>query len=293
MDVTGVLSTPPQKHSPCSQDSSSNQNHEASSMSDNVQDSGDYPAWEVLSLAADHMDGETLAMASCVSKTWRLCFSSENLWRSLFVTHHPSLYSAMTKMTTSSSSSSPEISYRRLCYAAESAAKRRRSVRQPAKPKITLSDLTFIVHVRNSDMNLTMEKHGKDIAVPSDGLFRFNIDVTNLHGSNLFAGDMKEARVTWHVVYREWESVFTMTDGIRSLEKEKWFTDELPPPEFSIFSRGSGLAADVALEITGGNQSVKVEKMVLGIMNTVDLRYLNLDDGLRYLERFLLEQGRE
>ncbi|XP_010555765.1 PREDICTED: uncharacterized protein LOC104825174 [Tarenaya hassleriana] len=137
---------------------------------------------------------------------------------------------------------------------------------------------------------MTVVKHGKDIAVPSDGLFRFNIDVNHQEGSSVSAGEMTESRVTWNVVFREWESVFTMTDCIRSLEKSKWFREELPAPEYCIFSRGSGLAADVNMELTGENQAVNIG---LGIMNTVDWRYLNLDDGLRYLERFLLPQGRE
>ncbi|XP_010525716.1 PREDICTED: probable F-box protein At5g04010, partial [Tarenaya hassleriana] len=90
-------------------------------------------------------------VASSVSKTWNLCLSSDHLWRSLCTTRYPSLSAVKTN--------SPEISYTRLYSVAESAAKRRRLVKQAPKPKISLPDLTFIVHVRSSDMDMTVVKH--------------------------------------------------------------------------------------------------------------------------------------
>ncbi|XP_010555766.1 PREDICTED: probable F-box protein At5g04010 [Tarenaya hassleriana] len=240
--------------------------------------SGESPPWEVLYLVAGYMDDKTIAIASCVSKTWNLSFSSDQLWRSLCATRHPYLSAVKT--------ASPAISYTRLYSIAESAARHRHLVKREPKPKISLSDLTFVAHVWGTNVNTTAVKHGKDIMVPPGGPFWFSVDVNHHDGSS---GDTTEAKVTWNVVFRESESVFTMVDCVTELPMITLFSQDLPAPEYCLFSSGSGLAAVVKIQLNHD----WIKRMGLGILNRVDSRYLNVDEALRYLERFLLPQGRE
>ncbi|KAE8731208.1 putative inactive purple acid phosphatase 16-like [Hibiscus syriacus] len=68
---------------------------------------------------------------------------------------------------------------------------------------------------------------------------------------------------------------------------EGWFSEELPCPGCCSGDVGSGIVADVKLGI-GGGADMKVEKVSVGLMRIVEWRYLSIEDGLRYLQHFLL-----
>ncbi|KAL1201498.1 putative F-box protein [Cardamine amara subsp. amara] len=235
------------------------------------------PSWEVLSLVGPYTKPETLAVASCISSTWSQCFSSEYLWKFMLnANYEPSDFAATTGDTMNN-----KLSYKRLVSTAASDAKRRRK-NKPEEPKISLSDLVFIIDVSAGSTKATVVKHGKDLVFGSNERFQIEADV----GDSRFTTDMKEVRMLWKVVFRDYQRMFTISDNvIKSLDtKIGWFTNELPAPPNRYLS-GSNLLGDVKTSFNGE----VLDKVVFAMAELGNWKSLFVDDVLRYLQCFLVD----
>ncbi|CAI0374801.1 unnamed protein product [Linum tenue] len=253
------------------------------------------PPWEVLDLVSHHLDPKTLATASCVSRTWRAATSSDHLWRPIATARFPSLATALKFVH-------PSLPYRRL-YALATSTRRLKPV---PKPSISLDDLVFSIDLRGNHRHHKHRTAGvvDDVAaMDPGGVFRF--DVGAVSGVVLLEA-AEEVRVMWHVVLRSGPTTaFTLMDGVVKVRPEEaaagevrgLFSQELPPPGCCPLRGGtSGLAADLKIEFAdcwrGDNNRSKVptvEKLSFGLLSTVDWRYVSVENGLRYLQHFLLD----
>lgn len=252
-----------------------------------LRNQGSPPSWEVLLLVGNHLDPRTLAVASCVSKSWSYAMSLDLLWKPLCTAHFPSI--SALKITNTS------ISYRRL-YSIGNASAKQRS-RLPPKPRISIDSLIFFIHLsakNGGETIATVAKPANEAIADANGMFKFDIDVEKGHSKAV-----EEVRVTWNVVMRGWEGVFTMMDlegklkVVSSLAGEiGWFSEELPSPRCCFWGGGSGVVADFKLGFgrggSGGGGGIEVEKVSVGMLSTVSWRYLGMEDGLKYLQHFLL-----
>ncbi|XP_028761431.1 probable F-box protein At5g04010 [Neltuma alba] len=240
------------------------------------------PPWEVLLLVAHHLDAKTLAIASCVSKLWSISMSSDHLWKPIFTSHFPSLSTLQHAQ--------PTVSFHRLFAIGRTATKRR--LQNPAKPKICLNDLVFVISVSTSDslvFNLTIPCD-KMVADPH-GLFRFDLEIGE---SEWVREALEEVKITWNVILRGWKDVFCMMDSVGKLGfqagSEGWFSVELPTPGCCSNVVASSVVADLKLGLRGGKERdgrVRIKKVSVGILNIMNWRYVSLEDGLRYLQHFL------
>ncbi|ESQ40313.1 hypothetical protein EUTSA_v10015413mg [Eutrema salsugineum] len=231
-------------------------------------------SWEALSLLGLYMEPETLAIASCVSTTWLKCFSSENLWKSL-ITARSAQPSSPYEFALENT---PVISYKHLVSTVESDVKRRRKNQLPAEIKIFLSDLSFIVHVSTETKKASVLKKGKDLEFGPNNKFKIEVDVSS---SGISAGE-KSVRMTWQVVYKNWEKFLTITDDTttRSLDRNYgWFTDKLEDKD------NRKLLGDVKPSFKGG----VFDKIGFAIVDSDGYGNLLVDGFLRYLQRFFLE----
>ena len=74
---------------------------------------------------------------------------------------------------------------------------------------------------------------------------------------------------------------------------EGWFSEELPSTGCcTSAAAASGMVADLKMKFCsrreGGGGKVKARKVSVGILSIVNWRYVTVDDGLRYLQHFLL-----
>ncbi|KAM7270121.1 hypothetical protein ACFE04_029335 [Oxalis oulophora] len=246
------------------------------------------PSWEVVDLVANRFDGKTLALASCVCKSWYDITLPELLWEKRCTTDYP--YLSALKLVDPAA-----VTYRRL-YAMAHVASVRRAKPVP-KPRISLNDLTFIVDVYSKKTNchiVKMLKPCKELELEND-IFRFNIETgnenVNFSGSGVI---IEEVKMTWSVVYG-CEGMFNMMDCDGKLSLcgglEGCFSDELPSPGCCGGGVSSGIVADLKLGLSkkrDENGRFKVEKVSVGMLSVVNWRYLTIDDGLRYLQHFIL-----
>ncbi|ESQ56169.1 hypothetical protein EUTSA_v10027188mg [Eutrema salsugineum] len=219
------------------------------------------PSWEALCLLGLYMEPETLAIASCVSTTWLKCFSSENLWKSLITarTAQPCSPYAFALDNTEL------ISYKHLVSTVERDAKRRRK----DKP-------AFIVHVSTGTKKASVLKKGKDLVFGPNDKFHIEADFS----SSDITSDEKDVRLTWQVVYKNWEKFFTMADSTGSLDASYgWFTDKLEDKD------NRKLVGDVKPSFNGD----VLEKIGFAIVDSDGWGSLLVDGFLRYLQGFLLE----
>nr|DAD18574.1 TPA_asm: hypothetical protein HUJ06_020037 [Nelumbo nucifera] len=100
------------------------------------------PPWEVL--VAHYLDPKTLAMASCVCKSWSVSMSSDHLWKPICFTHYPSL-STLRFLDTA-------VSYHRLFAPGQSSC--RHCLRSPSVPHISLDHLIFTMDIIHGDSNI-------------------------------------------------------------------------------------------------------------------------------------------
>ncbi|KAL0752485.1 hypothetical protein Bca101_034488 [Brassica carinata] len=178
------------------------------------------PSWEVLNAISYSMDPETLAVASCVSTTWLKCFSSENLWKTI-MTARSSQRSCPYEIALEHTEGGI-ISYKRLVSAVERDAKRRRKGQPEEAVKISLSDLSFIIHVSTRTKKASIYKKGKDLVFGPNDKFQIEVEVSK---AGITAGEY-DVRVTWQIMYKE--KFFTVADTARSLDtKYGWFVDKL------------------------------------------------------------------
>ncbi|XWS59061.1 hypothetical protein CRYUN_Cryun08bG0089700 [Craigia yunnanensis] len=237
------------------------------------------PSWGALVLVAHHLDPKALAMASCVSKSWSLAMSLDHVWQPLCSSHYPSLSNLKI--------SYPSVPYHRL-YAIGLAASKRR-FKPPSRPRLSLDNLVFAIELstRRAPVITIAEPGSKINNVQGNEVFKFDIDVNHDCFSGIKA--LEEITITWNVVLKGWEAVFTMMDCERKLScmaaVEGWFSEELPSPGCCSSDVRSGIVGDLKV---GFSADLEVEKVSVGMLRCVDWRYVSIDDGLRYLQYFLL-----
>lgn len=256
--------------------------------------SRNFPPWEVLSLVAQHLDPKTLAIASCVSKSWYIAMSSDYLWQPICSSHYPSL--SNLKLTDPS-----DVSYRRLFSVGYSATKRR--LKTPPPPRISLDNLIFAVELSTIEVDaliFTLAKSANELrCADTSGVFWFDIDINvNCFRSFGLIDLQEEVGITWNVLLRGWGGVFTMMDyegrvSFSPAASESWFSEELPSPRCCSSEAASGIVADLRLGFSSSNgfcedEKVRVAKACVGMLSIVNWRYVTVDDGLRYLQHFLL-----
>ncbi|CAI9765644.1 unnamed protein product [Fraxinus pennsylvanica] len=240
------------------------------------------PPWQVLVLVANHLDPKTIAIASCVCKSWSISMSSDHLWQPICAAQYPSLSNLHA-------SANAAVSYSKL-YALGYMSEKRR-VQKPLKPHLSLQDIFFAIDINDKRSCIaTIIKPGGELEVDKNGVFRFDIDVES---DKLVAFDTTDnLRITWNVVMKGFESVFTMMEckgkGNFVLGLQGWFSKELPLPGCCLSGGASGLVADLRLGLRISGGKVVVEKMSVGVLSVVSWRYVWVDDVLRYLQHFLL-----
>ncbi|XP_045807873.1 probable F-box protein At5g04010 [Trifolium pratense] len=246
-------------------------------------------SWEILILIAHYLDPKTLAIASCVSKSWLHSMSSDLLWKPILTTHFPSL-----------STLPSNVSYCRLFALGHGAAKRRRQ--SPSKPTLSLGDLIFAVSITSNRDSRTIGEFSWPVdALQEDppGVFRFCIGFDCGGGVAVRNEGLEEVvKVTWNVVVKGWRGVFTLMDYVGKMGfvggGEEWFSQELPAPGCCSKVVASSVVADMRVGMCGcgesddGGGKVRVGKISVGILNVDDWRYVGIEDGLRYLQHFLL-----
>lgn len=241
------------------------------------------PPWQVVVLISHHLDPDTLALASCVSKSWRLAMSSDDLWTRICQSQYPTL-SSLHRLD-------PSISHRRLFSMARSSYSGR-SHAPPPDPRVKLHHVSFVVDVDiGSSRVLSLVRPGDALHVDPDGVFRFDIEV----GDSVTAPASEVVRVGWWVVGRGWTGVFGMVgDGAKGRSmgpSGRWFSEELPACGCCMVGQASGLVAEVGLgfgEGGGSKEVVRLETVKLGLLSVVSWRYVSVNQGLRYLQHFLL-----
>ncbi|KAK8649254.1 hypothetical protein V6N13_129987 [Hibiscus sabdariffa] len=231
------------------------------------------PPWEALTLVAHYLDPQTLATASCVSKSWSQALSLDLVWQPLCASRFPSL--SHLKI------SHPSVPYHRLYVIGLAAFKRRQ--KPPPKPRLSIDNLVFAIELSSKGVPVfaVAEAASKINNIQGNQVFKFDIGVNN----NCFGGInecLEEMSITWNVVLEGWGAVFTMMDCRRKTAAEGWFWEELPGPGCCSRDVGSGMVADVKVG-SGADRKVSV-----GILRVGDWRYVSMEDGLRYLQHFLL-----
>ncbi|KAK9289461.1 hypothetical protein L1049_007616 [Liquidambar formosana] len=221
------------------------------------------PPWEVLVLVAHHLDPKTLAIASCVCKSWLNCMSSDQHWNSVCSTHYPSLFNL--KLT------HPAVPYRRLYALGHTASKRR--LQNPSKPHISLENLVFAIDIQNHDSHIaTISIPGEDLVCSQNELFQFDINVGQERSTAIAV--LEGVKVTWNIVLKGWRGVFCVMDceGKASFVNgtEGWFSVELPPPGCCSSEIASGLLADLRLGFRSGCESggmLRLENVGVGLLS--------------------------
>ncbi|KAM7265348.1 hypothetical protein ACFE04_003031 [Oxalis oulophora] len=272
------------------------------------------PSWEVITLvAANHLHPKSVAIASCVCKSWNFAMSSEDLWRQLCKIHFPNLIKAKEAVT------GPPVPYRRLCAIAVSAASR---INKPLpKPQISLKNIFFSIQVKRAKDNspvLTLLRPCNSL-FHRPGQFCFEIKT---NGVKL---ELKEElRITWNVFLEGWGGVFTMMDStlpdwsrvlrlrlrvatMKDFTLTHWSpwksetSQKLPlAAGCCTFNCSSTISAFFGLfvrkKIKGIEvKEIKTKQVIVGIVDNrswsfIDQQwiFLPVDESLRYLEYFLL-----
>ncbi|XP_076958469.1 putative F-box protein At5g04010 [Bidens hawaiensis] len=249
--------------------------------------------WEVVDLVANNLDPKTLATTACVSKSWFSTMSSDHRWEHLCTSHFPSLKHLR-------SIASPPLPYHRLYNIGSTALKRRQ--RTPQNPKITLNCLIFIITLNNPKSKpVSIIRQGTELELDHKPLFRFDFDVRD-RSKWLDFEVSDETTVTWNVVLRGFEGVFTMMDckgkGSFISGSDGWFSAELPTSGCCCASScgaSSGMVSEMRLVIKeeggggGGGEGRRtvVGSVNVGVLSIVSWRYVSVDDCLRYLQHFL------
>ncbi|XP_059645871.1 probable F-box protein At5g04010 [Cornus florida] len=244
-------------------------------------------SWEVVFLVADHLDPKTLAMASCVCKSWSITMSSEYLWKQICTTHFPSISNLRAV--------DPAVPYRRLYAIGYESVKRR--LREPLKPRLSLADIIFtidIVHLGTSRV-VTIVKPGGELDIVPYGLFRFYIELEDDDDDHMVVFDALEddLKFTWNVVLGGFKGVFTVMDVCKGKGcfkgTEGWFLVDVPSC-FSGVTTHTEFKAEIKLGLRSsnwGHEKMVIEKLSVGALSVMGWRYASMDDVLRYLQHFL------
>ncbi|XP_047054795.1 probable F-box protein At5g04010 [Lolium rigidum] len=250
------------------------------------------PPWEALSLVASFLDAGSLAAASCVSTSWHAAFAADHLWARLCRSHYPSAIALLPLH----SGSDGNAAGRRACphrglYALfHAASSRGRSL--PA-PRLALADVAFCIDLfaASGEATLSFAVAASDAGVwkAPGGVFQFGVDVS---GRNAAAGPGEHWSVRWTavrtglapaaaIVMMDAKVPASRAGALGSGERgEAWATERMPAPGCG----GGKLEAEVVVGVTGEERLV--ETVRLGVL--LDCRYVSVDEGLRYLQHFLL-----
>ncbi|XP_025818681.1 uncharacterized protein LOC112895033 [Panicum hallii] len=256
------------------------------------------PPWEALPLVAPFLDAASLAAASCVSTSWHAAFAADYLWARLCAQHYPSALGLLRHLPDTDGCSSGRqqrsSTHCRLFALFRSASIRCRAL--PA-PRLALADVAFAVDVSTAGSESIVS-----FAVPAAeaggvknaaGLFLFGIDLSDRNA----AIGPGEWRVRWTAVRtgNRWDggapvAVLMMDAKVPAARAagavsfggrgEAGVAARLPAPGCG----GERLEAEVVVELAGEERLV--EKVRLGVM--CECRYVGADEGLRYLQHFLL-----
>lgn len=243
------------------------------------------PPWVALPLVAPFLDAASLAAASCVCTTWHAAFAADYLWARLCKHHYPSALGLLPA----------NGSHRRLFALFRSASARARAL--PA-PRLALADLAFAVDVFTADGTATLSfavaaaEAARDVKANNDslsGLFLFGVDLRDRDA----AIGPGEWRVRWTAVRGDAvaPAAVTMMDAKVPAARaasavrfggrgEAGVAERLPAPGCG----GARLEAEVVVELAGEER--RVQRVRLGVL--CECRYVSVDDGLRYLQHFLL-----
>jgi hypothetical protein len=259
------------------------------------------PPWEALQVVAPFLDAASLAAASCASTSWHAAFAADYLWARLCAQHYPSALSLLRHLPDTDAngaisgrrqcSSSP---HRRLFALFRSASTRCRVL--PA-PRLALADVAFAIDIltaRGENILSFAVAAAKAAGCVKNaaGLFLFGVDVSD-RSAAIGPG---EWRVRWTAVRtcnrRDGgvpAAILMMDTKVPAARAasavvggrgEAGVTALLPAPGCG----GARLEAEVVVELAG--EEKLVEKVRLGVM--CECRYVSADEGLRYLQHFLL-----
>lgn len=260
------------------------------------------PPWEALPLVAPFLDAPSLAAASCVSTSWHDAFAADDLWARLCAQHYPSALVLLRYLPGTNSGDrrrpSSSTTHRRLFALFHSASPRRRA---PPAPRLALADVAFAVDIFTaggaSALSFAVDADKAARVKNAVGLFLFALDVSDRDA----AIGPGEWRVRWTAVRRsggEAPAAVLMMDAKVPAARaagavrfgggrgEAGVAERLPAPGCG----GARLEAEVVVELAGDGEEKVVEKVRLGVM--CECRYVSADDGLRYLQHFLLQQTR-
>lgn len=177
------------------------------------------------------------------------------------------------------------------------------SLKPPPPPRISLDNLIFAVELSTIEVDaliFTLAKSANELrCADTSGVFWFDIDINvNCFRSFGLIDLQEEVGITWNVLLRGWGGVFTMMDyegrvSFSPAASESWFSEELPSPRCCSSEAASGIVADLRLGFSSSNvfcedEKVRIEKVCVGMLSIVNWRYVTVDDGLRYLQHFLL-----
>ncbi|KAJ1285823.1 hypothetical protein BS78_03G307200 [Paspalum vaginatum] len=258
------------------------------------------PPWEALPLVAPFLDAASLAAASCVSTSWHAAFAADHLWARLCAQHYPSALGLLPGTDGDRRPSCSSSPHRRLFALFRSASAR---CRAPPSPRLALADVSFAVDIfaagRTSGGTLSFAV-AADKAAPvknAAGLFVFGVDLSDRKAA-IGAGE-------WCV---RWTAVRTARRGSEAAPAAVMMMDARVPAaraagavsfggrgEAGVAARlpapgcgGARLEAEVVVELAGAEKLV--ERVRLGVM--CECRYVSADEGLRYLQHFLLQETR-
>lgn len=260
--------------------------------------------WEVAELFSEYLGPKSLAIATCVSKSWNIIFSSDHLWKPICSSHFPSSLQLMVTGADPSSSLRP----RRL-FALLRAASMRRHVKPT--PSISLCQLIFTFDIfrgATAQTLLSLAMPGGELKEAADGTFRFHVKVGH---PNCCVDLGEELREVWMVVMKGWEGAFMMMDvkgmGSETATKtELWYSVNLPNVRLpGCCAEAEGLLrSEVSMELSdlhsgdGGEEEEGtlrkvIKRVTLGLMSTAAWRYVTVDDGLLFLQYYLLPDIRQ
>ncbi|OEL18321.1 hypothetical protein BAE44_0020659 [Dichanthelium oligosanthes] len=254
------------------------------------------PPWELLHLVAPFLDAASLAAAYCVSTSWNAAFGADYLWARLCVQHYPAALGLLrlrhlTDTDDQRQCSFSSLSHRRLFALFRSASTGCRAL--PA-PRLALADVAFAVDISaaggESILSFAVAADKTAQVKNAAGLFLFGVDLSDRNA----AIGPGEWRVRWTAVrtsIREAPAAVLMMDAKVPAARaagaigfggrgEAGVSARLPVPGCG----GGRLEAEVVVELAG--EEKLVEKVRLGVM--CECRYVSADEGLRYLQHFLL-----
>ena len=262
------------------------------------------PPWEALPLVAPFLDAASLAAASCVSTSWHAAFAADYLWARLCAQHCPSALGLLRHCHLPGTDGRPSSCFsphRRLFALFHSASAR---CRAPPAPRLALADVSFAVDIFaagcTSGGALSFAVAADEAAPVKNaaGLFLFGVDLSDRKAS-IGPG---EWRVRWTAVRTarrggedEVPAAVLMMDAEVPAARaagavsfggrgEAGVAATLPAPGCG----GARLEAEVVVELAGAEKLV--ERVRLGVM--CECRYVSADEGLRYLQHFLLRETR-